>query len=446
MAGINSLVRDRGEPVARGSSGTAEMVAQLRELIAPAQLEAEVQRLAAGAGSLSADQLLVRLTGLVSQAWDPPSRPKRARKASRGLSKEARALIAVVFLALLYGLYSLATGLLREQAPQPTTRAVTTENWYQVYFNTPKYPDNVADHQGGLDEKLTAFIDTAKQSVDMAIYQLDLPNVTQALLEARKRGRTVRVVTDIDILDDPKENPSFKKLQAAGITVVGGNPNAIMHDKFVVVDEEAVWSGSWNFTENDTYRYNNNAILIRSPELARNYTVVLEKMWRDKKFGPQRKAGGTTPVLEISGVKVENYFAPEDKVAEKIIARLEKAQKSIDFMVFSFTDDAIGQAVSSRVKVRGVFEKTGSETKYSEYGRMKQEKLDVLQDGNPYLMHHKVFIVDGATVILGSFNFSQNAEEENDENLLIIDDAALAQAFLGEFERVYTTAKNPVGK
>ena len=450
MAGINSLVRDRGEPAARGAAGGDDMAAQLRELIAPAQLEAEAQRLAAGAGSLSDDQLLVRLTGLVSQAWDPPARPKRARNASRGLSKEARALIAVVFLALLYGLYSLATGLLREQAPQPTTRAVTTENWYQVYFTTPKYPDNVADHQGGLDEELTAFIDTAKQSVDMAIYQLDLPNVTQALLEARKRGCTVRVVTDIDILDDPKENPSFKKLQAAGITVVGGNSNAIMHDKFVVVDGEAVWTGSWNFTENDTYRYNNNGILIRSPELARNYTVVFEKMWRDKKFGPQRKAGGTTPVLEISGVKVENYFAPEDKVAEKIIARLEKAQKSIDFMAFSFTDDAIGQAVSSRakagVKVRGVFEKTGSETKYSEYGRMKEQKLDVLQDGNPYLMHHKVFIVDGATVILGSFNFSQNAEEENDENLLIIDDAALAQAFLEEFERVYAMAKNPLGK
>jgi phosphatidylserine/phosphatidylglycerophosphate/cardiolipin synthase-like enzyme len=67
----------------------------------------------------------------------------------------------------------------------------------------------------------------------------------------------------------------------------------------------------------------------------------------------------------------------------------------------------------------------------------------VLQDGNPYLMHHKVFIVDETTVILGSFNFSQNAETENDENLLIIDDPALARTFLDEFERVYATAKNP---
>jgi len=67
--------------------------------------------------------------------------------------------------------------------------------------------------------------------------------------------------------------------------------------------------------------------------------------------------------------------------------------------------------------------------------------LDVLQDGNPYLMHHKVFIIDGQTVILGSFNFSQNAETENDENLLIIDDARIAQAFSAEFQKVYQRAK-----
>ena len=321
---------------------------------------------------------------------------------------------------------------------------------YQVYFTAPKYPDKVADHHGGLDEKLTAFINTAKVSVDMAIYQLDLPNVTQALLDAKKRGATVRIVTDIDIYDDPKENPSFKQLEKAGIPIVSGNPDAIMHDKFVVVDSKAVWTGSWNFTTYDTYRYNNNGILIQSPKLAKNYIVTFEKMFKDGKFGSQRKPGGTTPKLTIGGVTVENYFAPEDKVASKIIARLSKAQSTIDFMAFSFTDDGIGQIVMDRAKagvqVRGVFETTGSETKFSEYGGMKAAGLDVLQDGNPYLMHHKVFVMDGQTVIVGSFNFSQNADHDNDENLLIVDDTSLAQAFTAEFQRVYEQAQNPPKK
>jgi len=62
------------------------------------------------------------------------------------------------------------------------------------------------------------------------------------------------------------------------------------------------------------------------------------------------------------------------------------------------------------------------------------------------LMHHKVFVVDGQVVILGSYNFSQNADQDNDENVLIVDDARLAQAFTAEFQRVYAQAKNPPNK
>jgi len=331
-------------------------------------------------------------------------------------------------------------------APQtPGAATATPATWYQVYFTTPKYPDTPASHYGGLDEKLTAFIDGAERSVDMAIYQLDLENVTQALLNARARGCTVRVVTDVDIVTDPKENPSFVRLEQAGIRVSAGNPNAIMHDKFVVVDGKAVWTGSWNFTVNDTYRYNNDAVLIQSADLAKNYTATFEKMWRDKKFGPARLPGGVKYALTIGRTPVENYFSPEDDVDQKIIAWLEKAQRTIDFMAFSFTDDDIGARVLAKAKagvaVRGVFETTGSETQFSEYGRMKAAGLDVWQDGNPYLMHHKVFIIDGETVIFGSFNFSQNAAQENDENLLIVDAKGLADRFVAEFGRVYAQAK-----
>ncbi|HZK66821.1 MAG TPA: phospholipase D-like domain-containing protein, partial [Chloroflexota bacterium] len=190
--------------------------------------------------------------------------------------------------------------------------------------------------------------------------------------------------------------------------------------------------------------------LLQSQELARNYTVAFEKMWRDKQFGRQKKPGGTTPKLTINGVTVESYFSPEDGVADKVAARLRSAQKSIDFMAFSFTEDQIGSVVRDRakagVKVRGVFERTGSETQFSEFGRMRSDGLEVLQDGNPYLMHHKVFVIDGRTVITGSFNFSANANNSNDENLLMVDDPAMAGPFTAEFERVLAQAKNPPTK
>jgi len=370
---------------------------------------------------------------------------KRSRKKTTGIISTIVAAIGAIIFAAFGALGSLGTPV---ATPPPQTPSIG--GWYEIHFTAPIYPDKKEDHRGGIDEKLAAFIARAQKSVDISIYQLDLPAVTNALLDAKKRGARVRVSTDASVYEDKKENPSFKELEKAGIQVVAGNPHAIMHNKFVVVDGVAVWSGSWNFTENDTYRYNNNGIALTSPELASNYTVTFEKMFTDKKFGAQRKAGGTTPRLTIGGVTVENYFSPEDDVQEKILARLQTAARTIDFMAFSFTDDAIGALIRERAKagvtVRGVFENTASETQFSEYPPMKRAGLDVWQDGNPYLMHHKVFIIDGKTVILGSFNFSQNARTLNDENLLIIDDASLALAFQQEFARVYAQAKNPPKK
>ncbi|MEK7810165.1 MAG: phospholipase D-like domain-containing protein [Chloroflexota bacterium] len=331
--------------------------------------------------------------------------------------------------------------------PRPTSVS-SASTWYLLFFTTPKYPDKESDHTGkSLDEKLTIVINSAKVSVDIAVYQLDLPTVTQALIDAKTRGARVRVVTDADVYEDPKENPSFKQLEKAGIKVVSGNPNAIMHNKFVVVDSSVVWTGSWNFTTNDTYRYNNNGVVIQSSRLASNYTVVFEKMFNDKLFGAKRKAGGTTPKFTVNGVNVENYFASDDEVTTAIVNRLKQAKTSINFMAFSFTEDEIGAALIGRmtagVKVRGVFENTGSQTKFSEFTALKAAGADVLIDGNPYLMHHKVFIIDGQTVIFGSFNFSVNAQDDNDENLLIVDDAGMAKLFEEEFARVYAQAKNP---
>jgi phosphatidylserine/phosphatidylglycerophosphate/cardiolipin synthase-like enzyme len=173
-------------------------------------------------------------------------------------------------------------------------------------------------------------------------------------------------------------------------------------------------------------------------------------MFVQRSFGPNKPVGGTDPLATLQGVRIENYFAPKDDVAGKITGRLDQAQQSIHFMAFSFTSDSIGSAIHARAKagisVAGVFEKTGSETQFSEYGKLLKAGLDVLQDGNPYVMHHKVIIIDGRTVIFGSYNFSNNADKDNDENLLIIDDPALAQAFEAEFQRVREVALNPLKK
>ena len=336
---------------------------------------------------------------------------------------------------------------------QPTPAAgQEPEGWYDIYFTTPRYPDKLDYHQGGLDTQLVTFINSAQKTVDIAAYDFDLENVANALAKAAGRGVRVRMVTDTDTLtnDNPKVQKAFDILKQAKIPIVDDQRGPIMHHKFMVVDGAAIWTGAVNFTEGDTYRLNNNAIKIVSHQLAQNYTAEFEKMFVQRSFGPFKPAGGTEALLTLEGVPIENYFAPKDGVADKITARLAQAKQSIHFLAFSFTSDPIGSAMLARAKagvsVAGVFEKTGSETQFSEYGKMRKAKLDVLQDGNPYVMHHKVIIIDGRTVIFGSFNFSNNADKDNDENLLIIDDPTLAQAFEAEFQRVREVALNPLKK
>lgn len=384
---------------------------------------------------------------------------KKQTPRNRQISLSVGILIAL----LLIGLYLLQiTGVLdlglfeTEEAPPTTTvskePATTTrgagESSIQVYFTTPQYPDDEANHHGGLDEILAADIAQAQSSVDVAAYEFDLENVAEALLAAYERGVQVRMVTDTDNIDER----AVRQLDRAGIPVVGDDRGAIMHNKFVVIDGNVVWTGSWNLTENGTYRNNNNAMRIVSPALAENYTTEFKEMFVDHAFGP--KSPSNTPHSQLTvtrsdtgeTIQMETYFAPEDKVTDKILELIKGAQESIRFLAFSFTDDQIGQAVKKQSKagltVQGVFESRGSDTEYSEYGMMRRTRppLDVLPDDNPYVMHHKVFILDSETVILGSFNFSQNANESNDENILIVYDPGVAALYQAEFERIYTQA------
>lgn len=320
-------------------------------------------------------------------------------------------------------------------SPPGAMQAPSAGTWYQVYFTDPKYPDKPNERGEGIDRHLVALINQAGHSIDVAAYELDLETVAQALLRAKQRGVTVRLVTDTDNL----EEKVIQQLKQSGIPVVDDKRGAIMHNKFVVIDGRYVWTGSWNFTVNCTYRNNNNAIWIDSEALARTYSEKFSQMFDKRRFGPSRPPTVQTQ-LTIAGTRVENYFSAEDRISERLAPLLKGAQKSIRFLAFSFTDDTLGKILIERAKagvsVSGVMEQRGADTEHSEYGPLRNAGIDVLLDGNPYVMHHKVFVVDESIVVLGSYNFSANADKDNDENILFIYNRDIARQYLDEFERV----------
>ena len=71
------------------------------------------------------------------------------------------------------------------------------------------------------------------------------------------------------------------------------------------------------------------------------------------------------------------------------------------------------------------------------------EGVPVRQDGNPGTFHHKVFVIDGKIVVTGSLNFSDNADDSNDENVVVITNGDIAAQYLQEFERRWREAEAP---
>lgn len=319
---------------------------------------------------------------------------------------------------------------------------VVLPDWIEVYFSQVYSGDvtAAANDPENIDKKLVEKIHAATETIDAALHELDSELIAEAFIEALGRGVTVRLVIETDYMDEE----SIMLLEEAGIPIVNDEGRGgLMHNKFIIFDGEYVWTGSLNTTFNGANKNNNNAVYIHSPELAANYNREFEEMYKGRSFGGSSSEVIVNEVVTMpDDTELVSVFAPENPVDEVIIEEIETAQQQIRFMIFSFTHDGIGNAMIDRanagVDVRGVFESRGSTTQYAEFPHMLEAGLDVRQDVNSYICHHKVIIIDDHTVLTGSFNFSRNATETNDENLLIIrHNKAVAALFLEEFHRLY---------
>jgi phosphatidylserine/phosphatidylglycerophosphate/cardiolipin synthase-like enzyme len=314
-------------------------------------------------------------------------------------------------------------------------------NWIEIYFTDPASP-RAAEYLGGPDEDLATAIGTARLSVDVAAYSLNLWSLRDALIQASRRGVVVRLVMESDNMD----NQEVQEIRDAGIPIIGDQHEGLMHNKFVVIDRSEVWTGSMNFTTSGAYQDNNNLIRIRSTQVAEDYTLVFNEMFEKQRFGPGARNATANPIFSIDGTKVEIYFSPEDGIAAHILSLLDGARESIYFMAYSFTSNDLGNAIRERaadgLTVSGVMDDSQIlSNPGTEYDAFMQAGLDLRRDGNAGQMHHKVIIIDRNIVITGSYNFSNSAETSNDENVVIIHDADIAALFLEELQRVYDQAQ-----
>ena len=287
-------------------------------------------------------------------------------------------------------------------------------------------------------------------------------------------------------------------LQSAQIPIIddtadGSKGSGLMHHKFLVIDGKTLVVGSANLTLSDIHGdflapaslgNANHLLKISSAPLSEHFTQEFNLMWgdplpvsqKDRGFRPlfgvkkPYRAPQTVTLTPRSTVTVQ--FSPTSKrldwqesVNGLIDRAISTAQRSVDLMLFVFSEqplsDRLEQVKNKSVKVRALIESQF-------FGRDYSEALDMIgialknqscryEKGNRVwrspittvgipdlpqgdLLHHKVGIVDQHLVITGSQNWSDAANHNNDENLLVIDNATVAAHFQREFERLYQGA------
>jgi len=394
---------------------------------------------------------------------------RRRRVTRKNASATIISLVIVFVLGIIYlvtgtdpsGIFKTADTALPEVAtlinPPPagatpsnlTSQPPASGGWWEVYFTDPLNVKDPAKWQNSIEGRLIEKINAAKTSIHIASFEFDLTPVAEALIAAKQRGVDVRWVTDDEHGLEADLEPGhgqFAMLQQRGIEVRSDTRSALMHNKFWIFDGKTTWTGSTNITVSGVFQQNNNTVVIHSPEVAAIYEREFAEMWEGQ-YGPSSPSTADQQSVVVNGTPLQVYFSAEDDVMTRIVPYVRGAQSSIRFFAFSFTDQALAQAMIDRagmgVDVAGVFEKVGSETESAQLRTLYCAKLPVRQDGNPRFLHDKVIIVDNRYVITGSFNFSANATESNDENVIIIDNPQIASLYMQEFERIWNIATEP---
>ncbi len=305
-----------------------------------------------------------------------------------------------------------------------------------VYFTDP-YGETGSQP----DREVVAAIDAAQDSIQVAMYNFTLDSVTDALLQAHQRGVKVQVVLDSNTM----QSVQARRLVESGIPVVGDNRRESMHNKFLVIDQQQVWTGSLNMTYGGTYQDHNNIVRLVDSHVNQDYTTEFLEMFEGGFFGADSPSNTPFPSIVHGDTILEVYFSPDDGVLAQIVPLLQGAQESIDILAFSLTSDELAdvllQKSSQGVDVRAVFDDEQVDSNIGgKYQVLQDAGLDVRRDTLDGFMHHKVIVVDNQVVLFGSYNFSNNAEYKNDENVVIVYDPHLAGDFIREFERIYERA------
>ncbi|MCB1309353.1 MAG: hypothetical protein KDK30_14280, partial [Leptospiraceae bacterium] len=322
---------------------------------------------------------------------------------------------------------------------------------FSVHYTHPGRDEDTSQDKK-IDQKLIELIDEADTSVDMAVYNLSRESVIDALIRAEERGLDVRMVGDVDeVVTD-----GYRSILRTNIPFSLGNSTAIQHNKFALIDGRYTFMGTGNMTTSGFLRSNNHYLIIENEEMTDYYRREFEQMYYGR-YGSRKTPFSTNNNFLVNFTDLQVFYSPYngDDAMNRIISLVDNAKTDIKYMIFAHTHDelttAMIRAARRGVLVRGVHDKTfirgTSEEAPRLYsaGRYMPGGPFPRQDGNEFTaikgiashggkMHCKSMIVDNEWIATGSFNWSTNAVENNDENLVVFRNPFIAQELIQQWQ------------
>jgi len=315
--------------------------------------------------------------------------------------------------------------------------------------------------------QIAAFLGAAQKSLDLAQYDFHLAPETAeivggAIKDAAARGVAVRMIYDVGhrnpIPVPPPPEPDVELISSLGVPhrPIAGIPD-LMHHKYAVRDGEAVWTGSANWTDDSWTRQENVLLIAESSKLAADFTADFEQLWTK---GVVEESGFVEPnPLRIGAENVRAWFTPGfgEALSRRIAKRIRRAKRRVRIcspvLTVAPVLSALCERISDGLDIAGCLDRPQIEGVIYQWGIDGNAawKLPLLRQAlkadfsakpsTPYgqgtvhdFMHAKVTVVDDVS-FAGSFNLSRSGEQ-NAENVLEIEDAALAERLAGFIDEV----------
>ena len=118
------------------------------------------------------------------------------------------------------------------------------------------------------------------------------------------------------------------------------------------------------------------------------------------------------------------HFNPKGNITDALVSAIDQSQQEIQVQAYGFTSppiiDALLHARTRGVQVSVLLDKSNEQPRYPAAHQLARAGIPVRIDHKPAIAHNKIILIDGKTVITGSFNFTLSAEKRNAENCLFV--------------------------